>query len=850
MQRRRCSAITPMGGWRRAKRVAGAVGVTIAGLVVLGTQPAFAVQDNISNPYTIGPTNGSVTNVVVTPTTVLAVTVTNYLLSFIAPSPLSSSAASTITIGDSTMGNTVTSTIPSTGTIVLMAGGGCLRTGGGLNSAGQLVIALGTNCPSIVAGATVTVSFSAINPSGSFNFSVATSSNTVPASSGTVTVSSSPPIWTAGYPTAGGQSALYSIEDVGAAAANGNSWRTLAGTADVLEVDASNSRLVWGNSGPDYSVSVVPPGGTAANDTVTSASLGATANIVCLTLTTPLVSGAVVNIKGSGTNPPSGSSSTVTVTPGNISSGGTCAGNFSSNGPGLTTSNSILFASAVVGTSLAVSPAVANATATYSVSFVAETSVVGTGNVATAYVELAEGSTGFNSMTSAGVADTTAGWSFVASTPATAAPPNGSIRIGIPSGDNISPGDAVTVTVSGVTNPGPGTYSDFMVFTSSDTLGAAAPVYTIRAATNVVVTVSPSSTGSSGTYTITGLVAAASSSSPLTSATNAITLTAPAGTVLPSTPGSYTVTDSTSPSSSGTVTMLTYNSPTSVTLFPPKAVTHWDTLTITVTRVTNPGADGNDYTMQIFGNLLAFPACSLTFANGCLVNFSGTIYVFAGGHAFGVPTPTVLAKVQAVDRAQIMNAVPGSVVPTAAPRSGTLISTYAVNGNATIYVVAGTPPELHAFSTPKQFYAFGYDPGLVVTVPNLGGMTVGSTVAALGASMASALATHADGAIVDSSGTYYAFAASRACTVPTTALLRDVTRDNKATPLRGSVTGAEINASAAAGVLFTNVGNRDVYVSSNGILFPITTSAQLKDTGYQGTPSVPVANTCGLPVAP
>ena len=49
----------------------------------------------------------------------------------------------------------------------------------------------------------------------------------------------------------------------------------------------------------------------------------------------------------------------------------------------------------------------------------------------------------------------------------------------MPAGDNIGPGDQVTVTIAGVTNPGQRTYSDFAVSTTADAVVAVAPAYMI-----------------------------------------------------------------------------------------------------------------------------------------------------------------------------------------------------------------------------------------------------------------------------------------------------------------------------------------------------------------------------------
>ena len=272
--------------------------------------------------------------------------------------------------------------------------------------------------------------------------------------------------------------------------------------------------------------------------------------------------------------------------------------------------------------------------------------------------------------------------------------------------------------------------------------------------------------------------------------------------------------------------------------------------------VINPTASSSGYQLTIFGQVTAstgvaaFPKANQTYPNSALINFAGTIYVFAGGHAFGIPTPTVLNKIRAVNPAVPLNAAAGSVVPTTGARSGTLISTYAVNGNATIYVV-GTDGQLHGFSTPKQYKAAGYDGALNTTVNTTGGMTIGSTIGVLGAA-GTALATSSDGAIVDSSGTYYTFGGGRALGIPTPARLALVQKHNTATVLTGTVSTSQMQASMASGVLLsvgsTTGGVATVYVSFNGNAFPFKTLNQLKNDGYGGTPAVQAPNVGGLPV--
>ena len=185
-----------------------------------------------------------------------------------------------------------------------------------------------------------------------------------------------------------------------------------------------------------------------------------------------------------------------------------------------------------------------------------------------------------------------------------------------------------------------------------------------------------------------------------------------------------------------------------------------------------------------------------------------------------------------------------SAPTSTAPRSGTLLTTRAVNGDATIYF-AGTDGELHGFSTGNQLSSDGYDPALVVTVPSLGSLRVGSTAGEEGAA-ASARATRADGAIVDSSGTFYVFAGGRAFGISSPAGLQRVQKADKAKVLTGSVGVGQTSTAIASGVLLSAPGT--VYASYSGALYPFKTMAQLDRDGYGGTAAVPVSGTGGLGV--
>ena len=239
-----------------------------------------------------------------------------------------------------------------------------------------------------------------------------------------------------------------------------------------------------------------------------------------------------------------------------------------------------------------------------------------------------------------------------------------------------------------------------------------------------------------------------------------------------------------------------------------------------------------------------FPHADLSLPNGAIVSFGGRDYVVAGGRAFAA-SGGPLRAVEKVDHAKVLAAPAGVSPPTAtAPRAGTLLSTRAVDGGSTIYV-AGTNGELHGFSTSGQFFRDGYDPALVVSVPSLGDLKVGTTAGVAGPAV-TALATRADGAIVDSSGTFYVFAGGRAFGISTPDELVKVEKADTAATLTGRIGAAQTMAPVASGVLLSV--RFLVYVSYQGALYPFKALAQLVNDGYGGTAAVPTAGTGGLGV--
>ena len=278
-----------------------------------------------------------------------------------------------------------------------------------------------------------------------------------------------------------------------------------------------------------------------------------------------------------------------------------------------------------------------------------------------------------------------------------------------------------------------------------------------------------------------------------------------------------------------TSTTMTATSTTTPPIIPPSGGVSPTTTSSTTTTTTTPGAPK------------PFPHANVSYPNGAIVTFGSTHYVFAGGRAFNASS-SELAAVQKVDPAKVLAAPAGAGAPTSVvPHAGVLVFTRPVNGNDTIYVV-GTDGQLHGFATPSQFVQDGYDPALVVTVPSLGGLTTGSNAG----TTLTALATKADGAIVNSSGTFYTFAGGKGFGIPTPAALQEIRKTNTAEELQGSVSAAQTGAAIASGVVLSVAG--PVYVSYQGTVYPFKTMTQLTNDGYGGTAAVPTPHTGGLTV--
>lgn len=853
MREKKPSVVTPRRVGRGTRFLATTAALAVGafgGLVAIAASSASATVT--TGDYTIGTPTGAVTGAAVTPTSVVEDQSTSYTVSFTTPASLGTDAYVYIADDD---GNA----IADTATDAYLVSGTCLQTGTASTSS-SYGLEIEITCSSgIAAGSTVDVTFDAGNttvPTANFYFEVSTSSNSTVDDTNTVAVTSTPPTLSAST-ASNGAGAVYSLDDIGASGATGGTWGTLTASATVIELSSvppgtsltSNaSAITWDQQPGDYTVTYTPPSGSATSDSVDAVDYTTTSGAVYLGLAAAIPQGSTVDVTADGINPTTaGSSVKVNVTPGTATSvyaPGTGFTDVQSNGVGYETSGSVTFGSPVTSPELSASTLAAGAAATYTVTFLSTAAVSGgTGNIA---ISETTGPTNFSTVTGVLVSDATAGWHFVTTSAGTAAgdysgTSGGDLTVYLPAGDNLGTSDYVTVEIINATNPGAGTYSDFDVSTSGNPVSAAVPTYTIGA-TGVAaptVTVSPNTLGSVATYTISGLYATAALSASSTS--YEIELTAPSGTVFPDQSTDYTISDATTTSGSGTMILEDYVGPNNVILEVPNAINSGDALTISVADVVNPSTSSSTDTITLTGDVgesttAAFPTAAMSYPNGSLVNFSGTIYDFGGGHAFGIPSLKVLAALQKVDPATVLKAPSGATVPTAKVRAGTIVTAAAVTGSPTIYVM-GTDGDLHGFSTPAQLVSDGYDTALNVSVPNLAGLTVGTTAGVAGSAVTAA-ATTADGAIVNSSGTIYVFAGGRAFGVPTPKAMAAIKVTDKATSLSGSVTTTLTGATLANGVLLSISG--EVYVTYQGYAWPFKTMTQLKTDGYGGTAAVPV----------
>ncbi|HMK96294.1 MAG TPA: hypothetical protein VK425_02045, partial [Acidimicrobiales bacterium] len=467
------------------RKVLGAALATAAGLyglgVTVGAPDAYA--NVASAPYTIGVPTSAVGSPQASPANAVQGLTTNFVVKFLVTSAVPSAQGGSVAVASSQP----LGTLPSNITLIDDTDTACFQggTGGGAVTSSLIVVNVVSSC-TLSAGDTVEVDFSAEAPlnTGSFYFQVTTSANLTPATTNPVSITASPPTFSAGTGALGANT-TYTI--------SGAVWASsaLTGTFNVLVLQAqanSGTALSWYPGAAGYSVTYVTSGGRPAADMVAAAAVSGSplsGGTVSLVLASALSAGETLIVVGRGTNPSVASADGVEITPasGALSSS-------SAVGPAEVSSNDVLFGTSVSSVRVSVSPSVAEAAASYTVGFQATSALTGGPEGQICLAELA-GPTVFSSEVGILVSDTTAGWHFVAMTVLfpSGSPPaasgcgteqNGAV-VQVPSGYDIRAGDSVTLTLANVTNPSAGQIADFSVATSTDTLPADAAPYTIGA---------------------------------------------------------------------------------------------------------------------------------------------------------------------------------------------------------------------------------------------------------------------------------------------------------------------------------------------------------------------------------
>jgi hypothetical protein len=152
----------------------------------------------------------------------------------------------------------------------------------------------------------------------------------------------------------------------------------------------------------------------------------------------------------------------------------------------------------------------------------------------------------------------------------------------------VGPNAQVTVVIEDVTNPATAGNYTISISTSSDTSPSATPSFLIGTAVSAVGN-TPSTTAAGASNVVWAVTFKTSATGALTAGTDTITITAPAGSVLPTTSASYVVSETVN-NTSVAATAAPNVSGTTATITVPAGsnISSSDTVTVTINGVTNP----------------------------------------------------------------------------------------------------------------------------------------------------------------------------------------------------------------------------------------------------------------------
>jgi len=668
------------------------------------------------------------------------------------------------------------------------------------------------------------------NVAGSYTLSVSTSEDQTSVTSNSYSLSGSP-------------SAVYSVS-TSSQVPSGTATYTLSGIVAATAFVKGTSLIgvdAYSNNGTTASTVAFPAG--AANYTVTDVTSGASAVASTVSAETAIVNVSTVGEYVNITSPiaiASGDAFTVQITgmtnPGQEKQNVDVA---TSAGPAAPTiavpytgdSGNFLIGTSVSGVTLSLSNSGAGSTSNYTVGVTSTSAIASSGTITLT----APAGTTFPSIgASAGygiVDNTTTTGSAIAVTVAlsmgSGSSTNNVVAITLPNA--IAKGDSLTITATGVTNTTAGSYANFSVASSANIIPVNAPSFTLSASQALSTTLSSATAGGVSNWTIGNFQAGTSG---IAKGDTIEVVASDTSTVFPSAASQYQLVDLTNSASTTSSMTLTVNSSHDVTLALPAAIAANDALQLVITGTLNPTAASTKDTVSLIAGttgdiayltaavVTAAPNAATTGANGALVNDSGTIYVYAGGVAFGIPTPADFNAISAsVGNPTVVTA--SSVTTTGTVRNGTLLQ---VVGSPEIGVVdSGT---FTGFSTASQFLSDGYSFANVIQVPNLGSLTTGT------GTPANAAATASDGALVNVSGTIYVYAGGVATGIPTPAVFSTISAA-EGNPTVVTATSVTTTGNMATGTLVQVVGSAQVnVVTSTGTQVGFGTASEFTGDGY------------------
>ena len=803
---------------RRALTLVGVSALTLSGVgaAVFGASQAFAFSGNSisSNPYSIG-------------------TVVTGGLSFSASNTAESASGVSYTFGFTVPSNESGSNVTLTGlpdssttaTSAIVTAGGVTTTEGFAPSTGVVTtssLSAGESVSIVIDGFTNASSLSG-NP---YTITAEVAGSVAATTTFSLTASASGP----------GVSINPTTPSYAGSTATFSNFTGISGNTVYLAVSGGLTFNSVANVSNEYSVTYTTPGSTVQETaTVQSSTAGvaitAGGDFVQLTLGTILSSTDTVSVVANGvTNGSAGGPFY-----GEVTSTAVTAGSASPAAP----NPEFNIGLSLGAVSLSVSPNTAGSTnAVYSISFTIPSAVTSTTNPTLTATFADNNGNAVTADSGYAVFDSTnPAVNTSSATGGTSVPLNG-----------VKGGDNVTVSYYGVTNS-----SNASVTGTVSMTGYTVPVktntvsYSAASTTSSAVNVAVSNPVVSGTatYTVSGLVAGGTGVNSLGEtiqldfSTSSTTTDLQSGLVLPTAAVNYTLTDLTNSSSSGISGVSVNNgvqgtTPNSVTLTTSNAITAGDSLEITITGVQNPNAAAtNEYvtadnagTLPLTTSVVAptvAPTAASTMASGSLVQTGGTIYVIAGGVAYGIPTFS--------DYQTISNGLgnPAVVQSSTAPTTtgtvamGTLVQ---VVGSPQINVV-GSNNTYYGFSSVSQFESDGYNFANVIQIPSLGNLTAGSGTAPTAAS------TMASGSLVQFGGTIYVIAGGVAYGIPTFSDYQTISAALNNQMVVQSSTAPSTTGTPVSGTLVQTIGSPQINVyTSTGTEVGFSTASQFTGDGY------------------